>query len=76
VAIQSNTWYRVRVFSTQAGTVQAQVAVNGGSYSGAVASTAAGGFATAPAILVKTGNANSRSLLVDYYGLRMGGLQR
>lgn len=76
VAGSANTWYKIRIFSTQAGTVQAQVGVNGGAYSSAVSAMTANSFASAPGLVVKTGNSNSRSLLVDYFGVRMGGLQR
>jgi hypothetical protein len=76
VAIQGNAWYRIRMYATQAGSIRAQIGVNGGAYGTAVTAPAAGGFSTVPALLVKTGNTNSRTLQVDYYGARVGGLQR
>jgi hypothetical protein len=76
ISVSTDSWYRIRIFSTQAGTIQAQIGVNGGAYNNAVSAATVSSFAAAPGFLVKTGSSNSRSLLVDYFGVRMGGLQR
>jgi len=71
LAVATNTWYHMRIYSSTPGTIQFQInGVNSGSI--AAAPTAA----LAPEFLVESTGANNEFLTVDWWAMKIQGLTR
>lgn len=77
VAVASNTYYSIRLYSTTLGTIGAQVSTSGGGYSSAV--TVSAGIPSVslrPIFSIETHNTTGKRLIEDLWHLEMSGLTR
>jgi SO2946-like, C-terminal domain/Pectate lyase superfamily protein len=71
LAVAANTWYKMRIYSSTAGTVNFQI---NGANSGSMA--AAPAAAMTPQFMVLTTGTNAEKLGIDWFALKMRGLSR
>jgi hypothetical protein len=71
LTVAANTWYKVRIYSTTAGTINFQI---NGANSGSI--TAAPTIAMTPQFMVLTTGTNTERLSIDWFAMKVRGLSR